>query len=206
MENIDAIFYINLSWREDRRKHFEKEVLKLCMDAKKIHRIDAIYNQNGALGCALSHCTALIQFIMNPAWKTCIIFEDDFTFRNNDIKYNNNVLKNVFNKIPEWECFMLGAGVTDLKLINTIDDNIKKVISAQTASGYCITKNFAHVLLDNFREASELMQTSSPNATAHDQSWKILQPVSQWYTSIPSLGYQYEGYSDIEKAYVNYKC
>ena len=42
------------------------ELHKICTDDSKIHRIDAIKNDNGALGCGLSHIKALEYALKNP--------------------------------------------------------------------------------------------------------------------------------------------
>ncbi len=93
MEQIDVIFYINLEQRTDRKEHFLQEMKKFCVDESKIVRIDAVYNAIGALGCTKSHIKALEQFMENPAWKTCIVFEDDFTFYNTSVEHNTGLLK-----------------------------------------------------------------------------------------------------------------
>jgi len=78
MEYIDAILYINLEHRKDRNEHILNEIHKICTDNSKIHRIDAIKNDNGALGCGLSHIKAL-EYAVKNEWKTVLILEDDFT-------------------------------------------------------------------------------------------------------------------------------
>ena len=207
MENIDVIFYINLESRVDRKEHFLNEISKLCRDVSKIVRIEAVKNNNGALGCAMSHCKALEMFIENQHWDTCIIFEDDFTFYKSEIDYNNNKMMTLFNKFPNWDCCLLAAGVTGLKLKDTSCDAIKKVISAQTTSGYCVTRQFAPTLLKNFCEAKDDMTKNGKRHTNHiDQHWKLLQPFSNWYAIDPLLGHQYENYSDIEKKTIKYGC
>ena len=46
MNHIDAILYINLSYRVDRNEHILQELSKLCQDQSKIHRIDAIKKED----------------------------------------------------------------------------------------------------------------------------------------------------------------
>jgi hypothetical protein len=58
MDYIDAVFYINLESRVDRKDHFLQEVQKLT-DRSKVHRINAVRDANGALGCTLSHIKTL---------------------------------------------------------------------------------------------------------------------------------------------------
>lgn len=206
MECIDTVFYINLESRPDRNNHLLQEVQKLC-DIGKVHRINAIQNTNGALGCTMSHIKTLEIFLANPEWKTCIVLEDDFTFRSSDREHNNTILKLVFQNFPDWDCCMLAAGRHGLQVRNTPHTQIKKVFSAQTSSGYCVTRKFAPTLLANLKESRDDMIT---NGRTHnnclDQHWKKLQPTSNWYVIYPTLGYQYGNYSDIEEGFTNYGC
>jgi len=200
------VFYINLESRPDRNNHLLQEVQKLC-DIGKVHRINAIQNTNGALGCTMSHIKTLEIFLANPEWKTCIVLEDDFTFRSSDREHNNTILKLVFQNFPDWDCCMLAAGRHGLQVRNTPHTQIKKVFSAQTSSGYCVTRKFAPTLLANLKESRDDMIT---NGRTHnnclDQHWKKLQPTSNWYVIYPTLGYQYGNYSDIEEGFTNYGC
>ena len=84
--------------------------------------------------------------------------------------------------------------------LNAVCENVKKVISAQTTSGYCITKKFAQILLKNFKESQDLIiKFGRRHEICLDQYWKRIQPMNNWYVINPVLGYQYENYSDIEK-------
>jgi GR25 family glycosyltransferase involved in LPS biosynthesis len=202
MEFIDVIFYINLENRQDRKEHFLKEIEPFCSDTSKIIRIDAVPNKIGLVGCVLSHIKAIETFEANPDWKTCIIFEDDFTFRN-DIEKTNSLLNTFFKHNFKWDVFLLAFYLG--KGFATDVEKVYKVTSAQTTSGYCLQKTFAATLKQNFIESSKKIQEGGAHETyALDQYWKTIQPQNNWYTIIPALGYQYACYSDIEKRDVNY--
>jgi glycosyl transferase family 25 len=206
MDYIDAVFYINLESRPDRKDHLLQETQNLC-DATKVHRIDAVPNKNGALGCTMSHIKSLETFLEHPEWNTCIVLEDDFTFRNADVSYNNSSLKSLFQNFPEWDCCMLAAGIHGLQVRNTLHTQIKKVFSAQTSSGYCVTRKFAPTLLANLRESrDDMIANGKRHENCLDQYWKKIQPKSNWYLIYPTLGYQYGNYSDIEEVFTNYGC
>ena len=80
MNTIDAILYINLDHRQDRKKHIEKEISRMEFDPKIVHRISAIYDRMcGHLGCGLSHIKALEVALQNK-WQRVMILEDDFKF------------------------------------------------------------------------------------------------------------------------------
>jgi len=50
MDQIDAILYINLEHRTDRREHLEAEFKRMGIPAEKIHRINAIKNNKVDIG------------------------------------------------------------------------------------------------------------------------------------------------------------
>jgi GR25 family glycosyltransferase involved in LPS biosynthesis len=206
MNQINAIFYINLESRPDRRDHFLKEIQHLTTDLSKVHRIDAVYHKHGALGCTQSHIKALETFLANPEWKTCLIFEDDFTFRNQDPITNQQSLNTLFDKFPALDCACLAFNPIRVSYKETELESIKKVISTQTASGYCITRTFAPILLTTWKEGYAQMAYRGGDEYCCDQYWKRLQPQNNWYLFVPALGYQYANFSDIEKKPVNYNC
>jgi len=207
MEHIDVIFYINLDKRTDRREHFEKEITNLCDNPTKIRRIAAIHDSNGSIGCAKSHCIAQEAFLANPAWKTCLIFEDDFAFRSNSFAANNQALRDCFTAFPDWDCVNLGVSKWGLSFKDTAVPHVKRVVTLQSASGYALTRAFGPTLLKNFREARDkIIETRNTHIYSIDQWWKRLQPAHQWYMIHPALGYQYPNHSDIEHKAVDYDC
>ena len=68
--NIDAIYYINLNKREDRKKEFLDNFP--AVDESRIIRVTAHeYPENGAVGCLMSHVTALsraLEGLSCPIW------------------------------------------------------------------------------------------------------------------------------------------
>jgi GR25 family glycosyltransferase involved in LPS biosynthesis len=207
MNHIDAIFYINLETRPDRNMHFLNEIQKLTSDMSKVHRYNAIYHTNGVIGCTTSHIAALEEFINHPEWSTCLIFEDDFTFRSPDPSFNNQALNTFFTSFPSFDCCNLASSKHGLSYYDTYVQPIKKAKTVQTASGYCVSKAFAPILLKNFKESKEkLEETEINDLYAHDQFWKRLQPESNWYLFYPPLGYQYGNFSDINQKFEDYNC
>jgi GR25 family glycosyltransferase involved in LPS biosynthesis len=206
MDMIDMIYYINLEGRKDRDDHFKQEIKKLCVDPSKIRRINAVYNTTGALGCTLSHIKVIEDFENNPALKTCIIFEDDFTFNNSDITINNSKLNMFFNAFDSWDLLALAYNPDGGKTVNIGIPNVHKAISIGTSSGYCLHKGFANTLKINFQESANMISKDLTHFGCLDVNWKKLQPLSKWYVCVPAFGYQYENFSDIEKRVTNYKC
>jgi len=89
----------------------------------------------------------------------------------------------------------------------TILPFITKINDAQTLSGYCVSKKFAPILLDNYRAGSEqLERTGNNNLYCVDMYMKILQPQSLWFCLNPKIGKQIMSYSDNENMVVSYNC
>jgi glycosyl transferase family 25 len=208
LKYIDAILYINLEHRPDRKEHILREIRKIDPLVSKTHRIHAIHDlRNGALGCTQSHIKALELFIENKEWNTCLILEDDFTFISKFIHEINNSIAYLINNSPNFDVILLSTSIHGLLTTPTGDPVIKKVIESQTASGYIVSRKYANILIENFRESSGLMiKNGKKHEFCLDQYWKRLMPNDNWYTYKDRIGYQYTSYSDIEKKIVKYNC
>ena len=206
MSAVDIIFYINLESRTDRKEHFLNEITKLTSDMTKVIRIDAIKDKFGALGCTYSHIKAIEEFERNPEWKTCIIFEDDFTFKNADSEINNRYISTFMKEFPDWD--VLALSHNDTKSSVTHHSDYIKLQMSRTASGYCLNKKFAPILKANFLESSHIFRSINQymGEFALDTYWWRLMPLSNWFAVIPSMGYQCAGYSDITECHVEYNC
>ena len=207
-EYIDVIYYINLDHRKDRQTEFLDEMTKMGVPDTKLVRVPGIYKPGqGDLGCSMSHL-ATIQTFLESGHSNCIIFEDDFEFTQ-ELQNINIAFKNIFeNNIPYDVC-MLSS--------NTIESEptewpfLLRIKSAQTTSGYMISKQFAPTLMKNFQEGSRLLEESyssgkDTNIQAPyciDQYWKHLQPNHKWYVFQPKLGKQRDSYSDIQQGVVH---
>jgi GR25 family glycosyltransferase involved in LPS biosynthesis len=208
MEQIDVIFYINLEHRTDRKEHFLSEIKKLCTDESKVVRIDAVRNGIGIIGCTASHIKAMETFEEHPEWKTCILFEDDFTFASADLERNNAHIRLAMTEFPDWDVISLAYNCYhDCIVQETHDPLIKRVIQHQTASGYILNKRCLPSMLSTFQEAFQLLLLhGNKHEYCHDIYWRKLQLILKWYCVSPALGYQYESYSDIQNQLVDYKC
>jgi GR25 family glycosyltransferase involved in LPS biosynthesis len=206
LNNFDIVYYINLEHRKDRYIHINNELSKTNIDPNKINRIDAIYNINkGCLGCSKSHILALEAFInTSDEIQNCIILEDDFIFTEQQDNINN-LINLFFENVETFDVLMLSSNTfnetkTNLPFITKIND-------AQTLSGYCVSKKFAPILLDNYRSGVEKLENiGTNNLYCVDMYIKILQPQSLWYCLNPKIGKQIMSYSDNEKMVVYYNC
>ena len=206
MDYIDCVYYINLDHRTDRREEIEKELDTIGLLSKTI-RIPGVYTPElGILGCAYAHINALHIFLESNH-QTCIILEDDFTFRL-EKEYADFLLSAVFTNTIQFDCILLGGNIVESKECEW--PFLRKVLNAQTTSGYLITRQFASRLLTNLEESASLLRAyflehgEKHHEYCLDIYWKKLQPHSNWFVIHPKLGIQREGFSDIEKKVTSY--
>lgn len=207
MDKIDAIYYINLDHRTDRKKEFEQEMAKLNVPQHKIHRISAISTPGfGILGCGLSHKKALETFYASEN-SYALIFEDDFMFTQ-DVNYCHFLLDYPFKQKIDFDIVMLSGNV--MKDQETNKPFLRKIYDAQTASAFLIHRKFAPKLIETLSESTKLLEdwwkqyNEKKHEYCNDIYWKKLQPDSNWYIFNPKLGIQRESYSDNEQKVTNY--
>ena len=207
MENVHSIAYINLAHRTDRNEHLLKQLEWLGVkNDERVHRIDAVKcERNGAKGCAQSHCNVL-EMAIRGNWKNVMILEDDFTWKTEGDVTPENVnawLKKFFDaREDDWDVLMLaGAYISGTP---TAIPRVARITCAQTTSGFIVNRRAYPKLLRVFRNcvarSPDIWEPPlKPNPNAIDQAWKQLQPSNQWFGFHPTVGTQYESYSDIEK-------
>lgn len=195
---VDKVFYINLAHRHDRRQHICAQ-LEQVFSKDKLERIDAVQHENGAIGCSMSHITALEEGI-RQGHERIAIFEDDFTFYN-----TRRTLRDlaIWDRCSvEWDVLLLAGNEMRTQQFNVVAD---RVLSSQTASGYIVRRHYAPTLLKNFREGLKLfVRHGTPSIHAVDQYWKRLQPTGKWF--FYRAGRQMPSYSDIERRFMDYGC
>jgi glycosyl transferase family 25 len=207
-------YYINLDSRLDRMNHMVDLKVKYPF-FKNVERIQAISNQNGALGCALSHIMVLEKFLESKD-DVFMVLEDDLCILN-DTNYNNFIY--YFDKIkdnPDWDIIVLTPR-GDKREINNSNNNINLnmnymnsnhfnlIKNNQTTTGYIVRRRFINILIENFKESVKgLICKSNPNIFALDQYWKRLQDKYNFYYFNNIFAGQLVGYSDIENKNVNY--
>ena len=204
-EKIDAIYYINLNKREDRKAEFLDNFPSI--DESKIVRIQGhYYPENGAVGCLMSHITALNAALNDEKGENILICEDDLTIK--DMDYCNRMLDLLFENINDWDVIMLGQNTIDSEDVGINSDKNEKIIrikNSQTASGYLIKKKYIPKILEIYtNDLNKYLKTGLWGNYYTDQSWKVLQPKDNWYSFHPSVAIQRSSYSDIEKGNVDY--
>lgn len=205
---IDVAYYINLDRRSDRKAEFLDGMRAVGFPEAKLVRVAAVdMPGRGDLGCSRSHIKALELFLAS-AHRTCAVFEDDFAWTQSAPASAETLKRLSADNVAFAVCMLSSNTVADEP---TPYPYLKKVTSAQTTSGYMVSRPFAAALLRNFREGAALLEESyeagAPNAPdfAVDQYWKRLQPGSDWYVFEPKLGVQRSSYSDVQGGVVDYE-
>jgi hypothetical protein len=167
MNNIDAIFYINLKHRPQRKEWIESELSRMDFPSDKIFRIDAIYDTDcGHIGCCKSHIKA-IETAQKMKCKTYLVFEDDFMFL---ISKDN--LKKEFGTIfnEKWDVFMLSGFYQ--KDTSFQKDTYCRTTYASAPSGYIVREHYYEILKKCFIESLNIMQIE---LAEHKEKIKSLQ-------------------------------
>lgn len=200
-EKIDVIYYINLDSRPDRKQEVLSQLQKTGLESSRLIRIPGVIAKFGALGCSMAHLNALYHARDN-GYKTFLIVEDDFTFH--DIDKAKPLLAKFWNLNIDWDILILSGNI--VKSSKTFFNFFSKILNCQTTGGYVVNSLYLPTLIDNFTTGIENLSlyNSAKSTYCIDIYWKILQPNDNWYVLSPLIGYQKEGYSDIEKTNVSY--
>jgi len=112
INRLDAIIYINLENRNDRKELLMKELKKLNTNMGKVHKVSGVFiPKNGHKGCIQSHILALNMIKLNK-WKRVLILEDDAELDISPEEFND-LLNKTIDKLdetnPNWDVIMLAT-------------------------------------------------------------------------------------------------
>lgn len=199
---IDAIVYINLAHRADRKIHILSELEKLKSLTTNVHRIDAVLEPMcGHLGCGKSHVKAL-ELAIERNWSSILIAEDDLQFTE-----SSNILVAKLKDVAQcpWDVLLLGPG--HHKIHASEYPHVSKVLSCTCTHGYILKRAYYETVLENFKGAVSKMEqemiahrnkciernepvTKLNYCSAIDQSWFSLQARDKFLVFIPPIGIQ----------------
>jgi glycosyl transferase family 25 len=195
---FDAVFYINLESRVDRKHQIENELQNLNL---KYERFNAIYDSFGIVGCTKSHLE-VIKIAKERKLKNVLIFEDDFQLLVTNEEFWNQINK-FFKKNIDYDIVMLSYNMMKSE---EYDADLLKVFDAQTASGYIVNENMYDKLIKVWEEALPLLASTGKHwIYANDQIWKTLQPQNNWFAFKKRLGKQRASFSNLANAFVDYQ-
>lgn len=208
MDKVDALYYINLDYRTDRKLEFLNWVEESGFPEEKINRIQAIPTPGrGHIGCCLSHIKTLETFLASPH-NTCIIFEDDFQPLRTETFWSD--VGRLFDSQKQYDIVV--CSYNELKSEETDIPFLRKVNYSFTASGFIITREFAKVLKEHWQKGIKLLieeeeQTKRKcDRYMNDVYWMELMPNAKWFCFYPRLGVQRGSFSDLQLQYTDYNA
>lgn len=214
MDHIDALYYINLDHRRDRKKEFLKQAFRY-FDKEflfRMKRLPAVSHERGYVGCARSH-VAILNEAIEKNYQHVLIMEDDFQFTMSPEEVET-CLRDFFTS-PYASSYKVCMLASNLYAYSEVKDAsfLCRVHKARTASGYLIHRPFMETLRDCFQECAERLAMGE-DVRHHYEKWsidtvwwkyQIPQEGHGFYAFSPRLGLQRASYSDIEKRFVDYR-
>jgi len=206
---VDAVVYINLDDRPDRRAEITAELQAIGMPEEKIHRLSAVKRKWGVLGCALSH-EAVMRFIIERGWKRVLILEDDAGFEYKDRKRWNDGVADITNLITRsgdsnlnstWDVIFMGGFIRDpAGPEKTEFPTLWHTKNTSCLHAYIVRGEYAKKILSHIEASNQMLMKHPPNVKQYyvDNAMPKLMETDRWFISIPTLAYQRESYSDIE--------
>ena len=204
INRLDAIIYINLENRGDRKEVLMKDLEKLNTNMNKVHKVSGVFiPKNGHKGCIQSHILALNMIKLNK-WKRVLILEDDA-----ELDMHPEIVNDVLNKTMDtldrnysnWDVIMLGTAnkILDNKNnksynINVSTDDgskteslqIQKLKTATTSSAYIVKDTYVDNILNLFNKCNNNMEHNKLTGNnyeiwALDQKWAEIQMKDNWF-------------------------
>ena len=202
---LDAILFLNLDHRTDRRLNIEKTIELIRPITKEVHRIDAIQHKNGAKGCTLSHLKALSFIEMHPEWTNVLILEDDAELDMEPIEFKQSLQQILCRP---YDVIICGSEIWDPEL-NKCVEVCCPVTHSQCSTAYIIHQQYVPILKQLWEfcanQLGDTLCRSEYKIYAIDQAWKQLMPLHTWLWFRGNPFRQYPSYSDIEHKNVAYK-
>jgi glycosyl transferase family 25 len=191
------IYYINLDHRTDRRANIEKQFSKL--DLNSTRRMEAIFNENGALGCAQSHLKVLSNWKRVPE-RLLFVCEDDCEFSVDRREVEVLVEEFLVNPYLDVLCLAYNA-----KNGINISNNLMITSNTQTLCCYVLKAHMVEPMLSAAMESIDRLANGYPKKVAAiDVVWKRLQKNYMFALPIKRIAKQSASFSDIEHTDVDY--
>jgi mannosyltransferase OCH1-like enzyme len=198
MELLKNCLVINLKNNVERMERVTKELKKINIECE---RFDAINNEQGIVGCCMSHIECL-KLAQKKNLSQIMIWEDDSIFVEEDITNFSDSIIEFSNKIKKWDVLLL-SGVT-FRPYKEINRQFIQIYNTQCANAYIVKNHYYQTLINLFSISLKYLIHTKNREFSHDHIWKYLQKKDKWYKIIPNYIVQNPGYSDIEKKIVDY--
>lgn len=203
----DAIIYINLDERTDRKENIVQQLKRQNIPAV---RFSAIKHPKGAIGCSLSHLRIVSYYASRNQTAPIVILEDDTVLLSAQIgKDIKQCIHRVEHAGYKWDVILLGIskdGIFQYDSIGLDKFGIYRIIRSQTTTGYIVHPNYLKSLEKNIQEGVDLLlKGEKENRAAIDVYWSRLQSNGIWVAQIPPFITQMDSYSNTTNSMSNYK-
>ena len=170
---VDKVVYINLTKRTDRRESIEFQLKKIGVPQDKIIRFEAVENENGALGCTLSHIGVMTMAKGN--------------------NWNYFFISLIFSS---WDAGLLSVSYFQLKQEHGC---FYRLYFSYLTNSYIVNQHYYQTLRNVFIKSAEELSAGVPrHKCCLDFHWNALMKEDNWYAAYPCVGYQLVDQSDIE--------
>lgn len=151
MNELDKIIIINLDERTDRWFFCKNQIKNYGLN--NVQRFSAVKNNEGFIGCMLSHIKALELLLKENEDsnfdKTYLILEDDFFFSDSRENIEHN-LKPLFYEYQDiWDVFLLSRTYEQYDKIRV--NNYYKLKKSNSTCGYIMKSYMVPIILENFK-------------------------------------------------------
>ncbi len=197
LERLDAVRYINLDERRDRRAEVENEFTRLGFGGAR--RAAGVRRDNGALGCALAHLNVL-EHAEREGWSAFMVCEDDVHFLVDRPRLDRFIDAFLDDDSAEVLCLAFCAFEVQPRCAE-----LRRTTNTQTASCYVVKRSVIEALRAQASDgAARLAAGGSPSEWAFDQVWKRIQRERVFVVPSERAAKQRSSFSDIERRRVAY--
>lgn len=205
---FDHTYCINLEKRPEKWEQAKAEFEKHSIEVERFQGFDGnTFNSpatvsDGDCGCSMSHMAILSQ-ARRMEFKSVLIFEDDVLF----IKDFRRTFEEWSEQVPEdWDMLYLGGRhISPLQAVSLEDPfsqfrtgvlpNIGRITGTYTTHAYAVKSTVWDMILADQKPLSKQIDVYYQTE---------IHPRVRAYSFCPNLVTQRPGYSDIQKAYVDY--
>ncbi len=192
------VHFINLASRPDRLRETEDEFAR--MKLLRASRFEAVKEENGALGCALSHGRLLES--IDEHQLVVMVCEDDIEFLVNPQELQGLLEEFVENPALDVLCLAFNL----IAAAHAVSPLLAVTANTATTACYVVKRPALERLEKSFFESARLIQAGQPlGLAAADQHWKKLQRRGLIF-AVPRkrAARQRASFSDIEGQEVSY--
>jgi GR25 family glycosyltransferase involved in LPS biosynthesis len=200
-ELFESMIYMNLDKRPDRKLLAEKEFDRMGISPIRMPGVFIKGSNNqlvdNALGCMFAHIECLKWGLEQKT--NVFIFEDDIQFIDKpNIKELTDAACGELAQ-REWDMFYLATNI--LRPHYQVSKHLSRLTHGQSTVAYGVNKNFIPKLLDHYLPSLNTIKEIWIDVIYAD----TVIPNNKCYITVPMMGVQREGWSDIMGQHVCYE-